>query len=76
MFLLFGSGFAAYATAEALTTGTIALTPIQIGAILQGNVLAGQANIAYALGFTMIVILLFTVLAYSLLRRRSSKWLR
>ena len=76
MFLLFGSGFAAYATAEALTTGTIALTPIQIGAILQGNVLAGQANIAYALGFTMIVILLITVIAYSLLRRRSSKWLR
>ena len=35
MFLLFGSGFSAYATAEALTGGTIAITPIQIGAILQ-----------------------------------------
>ena len=76
MFLLFGSGFAAYATAEALTTGTIALTPIQIGNILQGNVLSGEANIAYALGFAMIVILLVSVLAYALLRRRASRWLR
>ena len=76
MFLLFGSGFAAYATTEALTTGTIALTPIQIGAILQGNVLAGQANIAYALGLAMIVILLVSVVAYAFLRRRTSRWLQ
>jgi putative spermidine/putrescine transport system permease protein len=76
MFLLFGSGFSAYATAEALTTGTIAITPIQIGAILNGNVLSGQANLAYALGFTMIVILLISVIGYALLRRRTSRWLR
>jgi len=76
MFLLFGSGFSAYATAEALTTGTIAITPIQIGAILQGNVLSGEANLAYALGFAMIVILLISVIGYALLRRRTSRWLR
>jgi putative spermidine/putrescine transport system permease protein len=76
MFLLFGSGFSAYATAEALTAGTIAITPIQIGDILEGNVLANQANIGYALGFAMIVILLISVLGYSLLRRRTSRWLR
>jgi putative spermidine/putrescine transport system permease protein len=76
MFLLFGSGFSAYATAEALTTGTIAITPIQIGSILQGNVLSGEANLAYALGFAMIVILLFSVIGYALLRRRTSRWLR
>ena len=75
-FFLFGSGFAAYATAEALTTGSIALTPIQIGAILQGNVLSGEANIGYALGLAMIVILLVTIIAYSFLRRRASRWLR
>ena len=34
LLLLFGSAFSAYATAEALTGGTIALTPIQIGALL------------------------------------------
>jgi putative spermidine/putrescine transport system permease protein len=75
MFLLFGSGFSAYATAEALTTGTIAITPIQIGDILQGNVLSGEANLAYALGFAMIVILLLSVIGYALLRRRTSRWL-
>ena len=76
MFLLFGSGFSAYATAEALTGGTIAITPVQIGAILQGNVIAGENNIAYALAFAMIVILLVTVIGYVLLRRRTSRWLR
>ncbi len=76
MFLLFGSGFSAYATAEALTTGTIAITPIQIGAILNGNVLSGEANLAYALGFAMVVILLISVVGYALLRRRTSRWLR
>ena len=75
MFLLFGSGFSAYATAEALTGGTIAITPIQIGAILQGNVIADEQNIAYALAFAMIVILLVSVIFYVLLRRRTSKWL-
>jgi len=76
MLLLFGSGFSAYATAEALTTGTIAITPIQIGAILNGNVLSGEANLGYALGFSMIVILLISVVGYALLRRRASRWLR
>jgi len=76
MFLLFASGFSAYATTEALTGGTIALTPIQIGAFLQGNVLAGQENVGYALGFGMIVVLSASVIAYVVLQRRSSKWLR
>ena len=75
MFLLFGSGFSAYATAEALTGGTISITPIQIGAILQGNVIAGQQNVAYALAFAMIVILLVSVVIYAFLRRRTSRWL-
>jgi putative spermidine/putrescine transport system permease protein len=76
MFLLFGSGFSAYATAEALTGGTVAITPVQIGAILGGNVIAGENNLAFALAFSMIVILLITVIGYVLLRRRTSRWLR
>ena len=75
MFLLFGSGFSAYATTEALTGGTIALTPIQIGSILQGNVISGEENVGYALGLGMIVILLVSVIAYAFLQRRSAKWL-
>jgi putative spermidine/putrescine transport system permease protein len=76
MFLLFGSGFSAYATTEALTGGTIALTPIQIGAFLSGNVISGEQNIGYALGFSMIVLLLVSVVGYVLLQRRASRWLR
>jgi len=76
MFLLFGFGFSAYATAEALTGGSIALTPIQIGAFLNGNVIAGQENVGYALGLGMIVLLLISVTGYAFLQRRSSRWLR
>ncbi len=43
--LLFGSAFSAYATAEALTSGSVPLTAIQIGSFLNGNVLAGQQNV-------------------------------
>ena len=49
LIILFGSALAAYATAEALTTGTIPLTSIQIGTFLNGNVLAGQQNVGDAL---------------------------
>jgi putative spermidine/putrescine transport system permease protein len=76
LLLLFGSAFSAYATAEALSGGTIALTPIQIGALLNGNVLAGQENLGYALGLIMIVIIAIVMIAYTLLQRRASRWLR
>ena len=55
--LLFGSALAAYATAEALTAGTIPLTPIQIGTFLNGNVLAGQENVGDALALGMVIII-------------------
>ena len=76
LLLLFGSAFSAYATAEALTGGTIALTPIQIGALLNGNVLAGQENLGYALGLTMIVIIAIVMVIYTILQRRAARWLR
>ena len=73
--LLFGSAFAAYATAESLTTGIIALAPIQIGVVLNGNVVAGQTHVGYAIAFGMLVILTVTMILYALVRRRASKWL-
>lgn len=76
MLLLFGSAFAAYATAESLTTGIIALAPIQIGVVLNGNVVAGQTHVGYAIAFGMLVILTITMILYGLVRRRASKWLR
>ena len=74
--LLFGSALSAYATAEALTNGTIPLTSIQIGSFLNGNVIAGQENIGKALGLGMVVIIAVAMVIYVALQRRAAKWLR
>jgi putative spermidine/putrescine transport system permease protein len=74
--LLFGSAFAAYATAEALTGGSIALTSIQIGNLVSGNVLANGTNLGEALALGMVVIIAILMTCYLLLQRRASKWLR
>jgi putative spermidine/putrescine transport system permease protein len=76
LLLLFGSSFSAYATAEAMTNGTIPLTPIQIGTFLNGNVIAGQENIGNALALGMVVIIGIIMIAYTLLQRRAARWLR
>jgi putative spermidine/putrescine transport system permease protein len=74
--LLFGGAFSAYATTQALTSGSLAITPIQIGTFLNGNVLAGQENVGKALGFGMVVIIAVVMVIYSVLQRRASRWLR
>jgi putative spermidine/putrescine transport system permease protein len=74
--LVFGFGLSAYATADALTAGTIALTPIQIGSFLNGNVLAGQENVGKALALGLIIISAIAMSLYVVLQRRASRWLR
>jgi putative spermidine/putrescine transport system permease protein len=74
--LLFGSAFSAYATAEALTSGSIPLTSIQIGSFLNGNVIAGQENVGKALGLGMVIVITIVMVLYTLLQKRASKWLR
>jgi putative spermidine/putrescine transport system permease protein len=74
--LLFGSALSAYATAEALTSGTIPLTSIQIGSFLNGNVLAGQQNVGKALGLGLVVIIAVVMVFYVILQRRAARWLR
>jgi putative spermidine/putrescine transport system permease protein len=76
LLLLFGFGFSAYATAEALTSGSLALTPIQIGTFLNGNVIAGQQNVGKMLGLGTLVLLGIVIGLYTLLQRRFSKWVR
>ncbi len=76
MLLLFGSSLSAYATAQALTSGSIALTPIQIGSFLNGNVIAGQQNVGKALGFGLIVVIAVAMVLYTIVQRRASRWLR
>ncbi len=74
--LLFGGSLSAYATAEALTSGSLSLTPIQIGSFLNGNVIAGQQNVGKALGLGMVVIIGVVMVFYFMLQRRASRWLR
>ena len=76
LMLLFGSALSAYATAEALTGGTIALVPIQIGTLLNGNVVAGQGNVGKALSLGLVVIIGVLMILYVMLQRRAAKWLR
>jgi putative spermidine/putrescine transport system permease protein len=74
--LLFGFALSAYATADALTSGTIPITPIQIGQFLSGNVIAGQGNVGKALGLGMVVIIAVVMTLYAYLQRRAARWLR
>ena len=76
LMLLFGSALSAYATAEALTGGTIPLTPIQIGTLINGNVIASEANVGKALGLGMVIIIGVLMILYVMLQRRAAKWLR
>ncbi len=76
LMVLFMDAFAAYATADALTTGSVPLVPIEIGSLLAGNVVANQANLGDALGFGMIVIVSIAGTMYIIVQRKTSKWLR
>ena len=75
LLLLFANSFAAYATASALTSGTIPLVPLQIGSLVSGNVIADKANLGYALGFGMVVIIGIVMTGYAVLQRKTAKWL-
>jgi putative spermidine/putrescine transport system permease protein len=74
--LLFCSAFSAYATAAALTNGTLSLTSLQIGAVLSGNVLTGQENVGAALAIDMIIIVVPLTLLYLAMQRRTLRWLQ
>lgn len=74
--VLFGNAFAAYATALALTSGSIPLVPTAIASALSGNVIAGQANVGLALGLDMVVVIAVVMVAYLWLQRRAARWNR
>ncbi|WP_424952547.1 ABC transporter permease [Deinococcus sp.] len=71
--LLFGNAFSAYATAYALTSGALLLLPLQIGAVLSGNVLS-DPHLGQALALLVIVVMGVTMTAYTVLERLGSRW--
>jgi putative spermidine/putrescine transport system permease protein len=72
--VLFGNAFAAYATALALTSGSIPLVTTSIASALSGNVLANQQNVGLALGLDMVAVIGIVMVGYLLLQRRAAKW--
>jgi putative spermidine/putrescine transport system permease protein len=75
MILLFGNAFGAYATAYALTGGTLPIVTIQIGAQIRGDVLHNP-GLGYAMAMGMVFIMAISLAAYSWLQRVSERWLR
>ncbi|MFG2629645.1 ABC transporter permease [Streptomyces sp. NPDC048473] len=73
--LLFGSAFAAYATAAAMVGSSIPLVTLQIADAISGNVLVGQENVALALSFDMVLVAGLVMAVYLPLQRRSARWL-
>ena len=72
--VLFGNAFAAYATALALTSGSIPLLPTAIASALSGNVLANQQNVGLALGVDMVIVIALVMVGYLMLQRRAARW--
>ena len=72
--LLFGNSFGAQATAFQLAP-LVNIAPLLIGRQLSGDVLHNP-GLGYALAMGMVVIMGITILGYSLLQRRSERWLR
>jgi putative spermidine/putrescine transport system permease protein len=75
MILLFGNSFGAHATAYALTGGLFNLATLLIGQQISGDVLHNP-GLGYAVAMGMVIIMAFSIFVYSILQRRSERWLR
>ena len=74
--LLFTNAFSAYATAAALISQGSPLVTLQIRNAMTSEVILGQENVGKALALGMIIIVSLVMIAYTILQRRTSKWLR
>jgi putative spermidine/putrescine transport system permease protein len=74
--LLFANAFSAYATAAVLITQGGVIVPLEIQHVLVSEVGRTQPGLAKALALSMIVIVAVVMMLYSLLQRRTSRWLR
>ena len=75
MILLFGNSFGAHATAYALTGGLFDLATLLIGRQISGDVLHNP-GLGYAVAMGMVFIMAFSIFIYSILQRRSERWLK
>jgi putative spermidine/putrescine transport system permease protein len=75
MILLFGNSFGAQATAYQLTGGTLNIITLVISSQIRGDVLHNQ-GLGYAAAMGMVAIMGISIALYSVLQRRSERWLR
>ena len=75
MILLFGNSFGAQATAYQLTAGQVALVPLAIGNQISGDVLH-NVGLGYAMAMGMVIVMAISITGYTILQRRSERWLR
>jgi putative spermidine/putrescine transport system permease protein len=69
--LLFANSFSAYATARAMTAGTLPLMPLLIGNLVDGNVLANQEHLGHAMAVSMIGVSIIVMSIYLIVLRFS-----
>jgi putative spermidine/putrescine transport system permease protein len=74
--LLFANAFSAYATANALINQGAPVLSQQINNALSSEVGLHKPGLANAIAMEMIVIVVLATVLYSLLQRRSSRWLQ
>jgi putative spermidine/putrescine transport system permease protein len=74
--LLFANAFSAYATAAVLITQGGVIVPLQISNLFTSETGQAQPGLAKALALAMIVIVTIVMTLYTLLQRRTSRWLR
>ena len=67
---------AAYATAQALISQGGIIAPLQISNLLTSETGRAQPGLAKAMALTMIIIVTIVMVLYTVLQRRTSRWLR
>jgi putative spermidine/putrescine transport system permease protein len=73
--LLFANAFSAYATAAALVSQGSPIVPLQIRSALTSEVVLGQQNVGKAMALGMVLVVAVVMALYTLLQRRTAKWL-
>jgi len=73
--LLFANAFSAYATAAALVSQGNPIVPLQIRSALTSEVVLGQANLGKAMALGMVIVVAVVMGLYTLLERRTARWL-
>lgn len=76
LLLLFANAFSAYATAAALISQGSLIAPLQIRVALTSETIAGQENVGKAIALGMIVVVALVMTLYTLIERRSARWLK